>query len=37
MARMEEPKPRWEKWVGILVGIGMLATAGYAFVETFWG
>jgi hypothetical protein len=37
MASMEEPKAKWEIWVGILVAVGMIATAGYAFVETFWG
>lgn len=27
----------WQLWAGALVAIGMLATAGYAIVETFWG
>jgi hypothetical protein len=27
----------WQVWVGVLVGLGCLATAGYAVIETFWG
>lgn len=28
---------RWQLAVGLFVAIGCLATAGYAFVENFWG
>lgn len=27
----------WQIWVGVLVALGSLVTAGYAVVETFWG
>jgi hypothetical protein len=27
----------WQVWVGILVGLGMIATAAVAIVETYWG
>jgi hypothetical protein len=38
MATKSERKAAlWELWVGVLVGLGMAATIGYAFVETFWG
>jgi len=37
MSSRQQPTPRWEIWAGIVVALGMAATAGYAFVETFWG
>ena len=27
----------WEPWLGLFVGLGMLLTAGWAIVETYWG
>lgn len=27
----------WEKWVGLLVGLGSLATIALAVFETYWG
>jgi hypothetical protein len=27
----------WEKWVGLLVALGSLATIGLAVFETYWG
>lgn len=27
----------WQLIIGVIVLLGCLATAGYAFVETFWG
>lgn len=27
----------WEVWVGLLVGLGIVATLGLAIFETFWG
>ena len=27
----------WQVWVGILVGLGMFATAAVAVIETYWG
>jgi hypothetical protein len=28
---------KWQTWAVVVVILGCLATAGYAFVETFWG
>ena len=28
---------KWQIAVAVLVAVGSLATAGYAWVETFWG
>lgn len=27
----------WEIWVGLLVGLGIVATLGLAVFETYWG
>jgi len=32
-----KPRARWEIWVFLLIAVGMLATAGYAIGETYWG
>ncbi len=37
MTSKNERGAAWQIWVGILVGIGMVATAAVAIVETYWG
>jgi hypothetical protein len=32
-----ETKPKWPLWIGLLVWLGMIATVGLAFVESWWG
>ncbi len=37
MASKNSPGSAWQIWVGILVFLGMAATAAVAIVETYWG
>ena len=37
MASERSTGAKWQIWAGVVVAVGSLATAGYAFVETFWG
>ena len=37
MTSKDEPGSLWQIWVGILVGVGMVATAAVAIIETYWG
>ena len=37
MSSQSERGSVWQIWVGILVGLGMLATAAVAIIETYWG
>jgi hypothetical protein len=32
-----EKRGRWQLFVGVLVAIGCLVTAGFAVFQTFWG
>lgn len=37
MTSKNERGSAWQIWVGILVGLGMVATAAVAIIETYWG
>jgi hypothetical protein len=37
MASKNDRGAAWQIWVGIFVGLGLVATAAMAIVETYWG
>ena len=37
MSKSDAKGAPWEIWVGLLVGLGSLATIGLAVFETYWG